>query len=80
MENKFTPEQVRSAVRKLTKVQRECVRLGAISGDFTMNTVHALRGKGLFHLVISSPNGQCGFMHLTPFGEAVRAELAGAAR
>jgi hypothetical protein len=41
-----------------------------------MRTVRSLRDKGLFHLVIDSPNGQCGFMHLTPLGEAVRAALS----
>ena len=58
--------------KSLTKVQQKFVKAGCIHGDFTMVTVRALKAKGLFHLVIDSPNGQCGFMKLTPLGESVR--------
>lgn len=40
-----------------------------------MTTVRALRRKGLFDLVIDSPDGQCGFMQLTPLGQQTRAAL-----
>lgn len=63
------------AVRSLTRTQRKFVKAGCIHGDFRMTTVRALEQKGLFHLVIDSPNGQCGFMRLTPHGEAVQAAL-----
>lgn len=71
----ISPERVKDAKRGLTRVQRRFVRDGSIHGDCTMTTVRALKRKGLFSLVISSPNGQCGFMELTPLGQAVRATL-----
>ena len=67
--------EFQSLIRGLTKAQRYHVKRGCISGDFTMNTVNALKRKGLFHLVISSPNGQCGFMELTVLGEHAQAYL-----
>lgn len=67
-------------LRGLTKAQRMYVRDGSIHGDCAMRTTRALVAKGLFGLVIDSPNGQCGFMRLTPLGNAVQAALADAAR
>lgn len=61
---------------RLTKLQRQLVIDGCIHGDFSMRTVRALKDKGLFHLVIESPNGQCGFMRLTSAGEALRSSLS----
>jgi hypothetical protein len=61
--------------RRLTKAQRYHVERGCISGDCTMSTVNALKFKGLMYLHIDSPNGRCGFMRLTPLGEAVRDAL-----
>lgn len=58
--------------RGLTTTQRKFLASGVIHGDFTMATVRTLKRKGLFELVIDSPNGRCGFMRLTPLGEAVR--------
>ena len=69
---------VREAIRRLTPVQRAYTKTGAIHGDFTMATVKALEAKGIFHLVIDSPNGQCGFMRLTSLGEAVKTALKSA--
>lgn len=71
-EQQSSPE-VTAARRGLTRAQRRHVERGCISGDFRMQTVRALKAKGLMHLVIDSPNGQCGFMHLTPLGKAVQA-------
>ena len=68
---------VQKVVKSLSPIQAEIVKRGCFSGDFTMATVRALKRKGLFHLVISSPNGQCGFMELTPLGAEVRAALTG---
>lgn len=62
--------------KALSSAQRYHVERGCISGDFTMATVNALKRKGLFELVISSPNGRCGFMELTPLGKQVRQALA----
>lgn len=73
----FAAEQVAAICRTLTPVQRTFVKDACLHGDVYMTTVRALKRKGLFHLVISSPNGQCGFMRLTPFGEAVRSALLG---
>lgn len=73
-----TEQAVRSAAKALTPKQRGFVKAGCIHGDFTMRTVYALRDKGLFHLVIDSPNGRCGFMRLTPLGEAVQAAIQSA--
>ena len=67
---------VERVVQTLTPRQRQMVLSGCIHGDFTMATVNALRRKGLFHLVIDSPNGRCGFMRLTPLGERVRRALS----
>lgn len=65
--------------RSLTRAQRMYVRDGSIHGDCTMATVRALRSKGLFELVIDSPNGRCGFMRLTSLGGAVRDSALAAA-
>ena len=51
------------------------VEIGAVTGDFSMKTVRALKNMGVMHLVITSPNGQWGFMRLTPFGEAIQTIL-----
>lgn len=67
--------EVRAAIRGLTKVQRRFVKDGCIHGDFTMATVRALLGKGLFHVVPRSPNGRWGPALLTPLGEAARAAI-----
>lgn len=75
MSKPINPDDVRFAVANLTRTQRHYVRAGAIHGDCTMQMVETLRRKGLFHLVIDSPNGQCGFMRLTPLGDAVSAVL-----
>jgi len=72
----MTIDKVKSAIRGLTKVQRMYVQDGCIHGDCTMRTVRALRNKGLFELVITSPNGQCGTMELTELGRSVRAAIA----
>lgn len=61
----------------LTKAQRMYVMDGCIHGDCTMATMRALVRKGLFHIVIDSPNRQWGFMKLTPLGVETRAVLAG---
>lgn len=68
--------EVRKVVASLTRAQRQYVKDGCIHGDCTMTTVRALKRKGLFYLVITSPNGQCGHMELTPLGKAVQATLA----
>ncbi len=67
-------DEVERIVRGLTKAQREAVKDGYI-GDQSIMTVRALREKGLFELVIDSPNGRAGFMHLTAPGLRVRAAL-----
>lgn len=71
----MTDEDIKAAKRGLTQAQRMYVQDGCIHGDRTMQTVRALKLKGLFELVISSPNGQCGFMELTPLGKAVQSAL-----
>jgi hypothetical protein len=77
----FTPtDAARKALCNLTKVQKGFVLDGSIHGSFSMATVHALKRKGLFHLVIDSPNARCGFMRLTPLGESVRKLLVGDGR
>lgn len=63
---------VRAAAASLTKAQRYHVLNGCISGDFSMSTVSALRRKGLFELVIDSPNGRYGLMKPTALGQQVR--------
>jgi len=63
---------------RLTPKQRQFVLAGCIHGDFTMRTVYALMAKGLFQHVITSPDGNCGPMRLTPAGEAMQAQLKGA--
>lgn len=68
-------EIFRLFVRGLSKAQRQYVAAGCIHGDCTMQTVRALVRKGLFRLVIDSPNGNAGFMRLTPLGENVRDHL-----
>jgi hypothetical protein len=68
-------EDIKAVKRSLTPAQRRHVKNGCISGDFTMTTVRHLEAKGLFELVISSPNGRAGFMELTPLGKAVQAAL-----
>ena len=67
---------VHKIARALSPIQAEIVRRGCFSGDFTMATVNALKRKGLFELVISSPNGQCGFMELTDIGKQVRQHIS----
>lgn len=69
---------IASIARRLSPLQAELTKDGSIHGDFTMATVNALKRKGLFHLVIDSPNGQWGFMRLTPLGEAVQQHLRSA--
>lgn len=69
------PAYVRAAMRGLTPVQRKFVLAGCFHGDFTMTTVRALKSRGLFYHKITSPNGQCGPMVLTPLGETVKAIL-----
>jgi hypothetical protein len=61
--------------RSLTKAQRYHIERGCISGDFSMSTVRALKANGLMYLHIDSPNGRCGFMRMTPLGEAVQSAL-----
>lgn len=68
-------DEVAVALRGLTRVQRVYVRDGSIHGDCTTRTAAALRDKGLFHLVIDSPNGQWGFFRMTPLGRAVHDHL-----
>ena len=68
-------EGSRELARSLTKVQRRYVADGCIHGDCSMQTTRALMQKGLFHLVIDSPNGQWGFLRLTDLGVAVQAIL-----
>lgn len=72
--------EAREALRSLTKVQRMYVKDGCIHGDCSMRTARLLMGKGMFHLVISSPNGKAGFLHLTPLGERVRSLLTEAGK
>lgn len=61
-----------SIAKKLSPAQREIMRRGGFSGDFTMATVRALKGRGLFFHNPTSPNGRCGPMELTELGHAVR--------
>jgi hypothetical protein len=63
-------------LRGLTPTQRKFVKAGTIHGDFTMRTVRALKAKGLFKFVPTSPNGQCGPMVLTELGKAAQAALS----
>lgn len=65
-----TPQAI---AKKLSPTQREIMRRGGFSGDFTMATVRALKSKGLFFHNITSPNGRCGPMELTGLGIMVRA-------
>ena len=71
---------VRSALRGLTRRERQFVTDGCIHGDFQMRTVQSLKRKGMFYLHIDSPNGRCGLMKLTPLGENVRALIKAQAR
>jgi uncharacterized protein YjhX (UPF0386 family) len=71
----YCSDYIREVIGGLTKVQRMYVVDGCIHGDCQMVTVRALKRKGLFHLVIDSPNGEAGFMRLTSLGEAVQANL-----
>ena len=73
--DRLDDETLGRVIRDLSPTQRRFVRDKNIHGDFTMATVRALKRKGLFHLVIDSPNGQCGFMRLTVAGEQVSAAL-----
>lgn len=66
------PLYVQEALRGLTRAQRTYVKDGCIHGDCTMTTIRALQRKALFYLKITSPNGRCGFMALTPLGETVQ--------
>lgn len=65
--------QISNAARNLTRAERKFVERGCIFGDFSMQTISNLQGKGLMYLHIDSPNGRAGFMRLTPLGESVQA-------
>ena len=67
----FAPQYVRDAMRGLTAVQKYHILNGCFSGDFSMATVRALKAKAIFYHKITSPNGRCGPMRLTPLGESV---------
>jgi hypothetical protein len=67
-----SPDAPSGILKTLTKTQRKYVSDGALHGDVTMATISVLRRKGLFQLVIDSPNGRCGMMHITPLGKAVQ--------
>ena len=64
-----------AALRGLTRAERQYVSDGCIHGDTRPATIRSLQHKGMFYLKITSPNGQCGFMELTPLGVNVRAEI-----
>jgi hypothetical protein len=66
------PAYVRAALAGLSPVQQRFVMDGCFHGDVSMATVRVLRSKGLFYHKITSPNGQCGPMVLTPLGETVQ--------
>lgn len=66
---------VAEAARSLTKAERRHVMAG-YNGDCSMPVLRSLRHKAIFYLKITSPNGRCGHMVLTPLGENVRALLA----
>lgn len=68
-------EHVKAAVRGLTKVERQYVRDGSCHGDIRMQTIRSLQHKGMFYLKITSPNGRCGHMALTPLGLNAQALL-----
>ena len=68
-------EEVRKQLRGLTKAQRPLIINGCVSGDFSMQTVRALIGKGLMYLRIDSPNGRAGFVELTALGKEVQAAI-----
>lgn len=72
-----TPEvagrRAAAALKQLTRAQKRFVADGYIHGEFRMQTIRELLRKGLFYLVIDSPNGQCGHMELTPLGKNVQA-------
>lgn len=72
------PDYVKTAMRGLTPKQKQFVMDGSIHGDCTMATVRALRGRALFYLKITSPNGRCGHMELTPLGVTVQGILRAA--
>lgn len=69
-------EDFAKLMRGLTKVQKRHIANGTFSGDFRMDTVFVLKRKGIFYHKITSPNGRCGPMALTPLGERVRTALA----
>lgn len=69
------PEYVKEAMRGLTPTQRKMVIDGSCHGDVTMATIRALRGRALFYLKITSPNGRGGHMELTPLGVTVQGIL-----
>lgn len=66
-------DHLKAVVRNLTRAERRFVKDGCIHGSFSMTTVYNLRRKGLFELVISSPNGRAGFMELTSLGRDAQA-------
>lgn len=76
----LTKERIKQVVRDLTRAERTLVHDGCIHGDFRMSTVRNLKRKGLFYLKITSPNGQCGFMELTPLGLDAQALIKARAR
>lgn len=67
---------IQKIAKALSPAQRYHVERGCISGDFTMETVKALKRRGLFELVINSSNGRYGFMELTPLGKQVRQAIS----
>lgn len=73
------PQYVRDAMRGLTPKQKQLVVDGCVHGDITMATIRGLRRRALFHLKITSPNGRCGHMELTPLGVTVQQRLKASA-
>lgn len=56
----------------LSRAQREIMRRGGFSGDFTMATVRCLKRRGLFYHA-PRPGSTCGPMLMTSLGEQVHA-------
>lgn len=67
-------EKVIAALRNLTPAQRRHVEAGYI-GDASMAMVRTLQRKAMFYHHITSPNGRCGPMELTPLGKSVQATI-----
>ncbi|QTC88066.1 hypothetical protein [Brevundimonas pondensis] len=67
-------KQVMAAARELTKAERRHVIAGYIGGC-SAPVLRSLRNKAMFYLKITSPNGRCGHMVLTPLGVNVQALL-----